>query len=105
MAEDPATPEEFARVKEYVKGKTALSMESPMGRMSQLGRSLLLDVPILSLDEIEERIDAVTLDDMKTLAGELYDPSRFSAAAVGPDEDTFRRALEPVNPQLVAAAA
>ncbi len=105
IAEDPATPEEFARVKEYVKGKTALSMESPMGRMSQLGRSLLLDVPILSLDEIEERIDAVTMDGMRAMAAEFYDPSQFSAAAVGPDEDTFRRALEPVNPQLVTAAA
>jgi predicted Zn-dependent peptidase len=105
IAEDPATPEEFARVKELVKGKTALAMESPMGRMSQLGRNLLLDVPILSLDEIEERIEAVTVDDMRELAGELYDPKRFSAAAVGPDEDAFRRALEPINPELVAAGA
>lgn len=105
VAQDPASPEEFARVKEYVKGKTALSMESPMGRMSQIGRSLLLDVPILSLDEIEAKIDAVTIDDMRELAAEFYDPARFSAAAVGPDEDTFRKALEPVNPRLVATAA
>ncbi len=105
ISQDPATPEEFTRVKEYVKGKTALSMESPMGRMSQLGRSLLLDVPILTLDEIEAKIDAVTIDDMRELAAELYDPKRFSAAAVGPDEDAFRKALEPVNPELVATAA
>jgi hypothetical protein len=49
------------------------------------------------------RTDAVTPDDVAALVTELYDPERLSAAAVGGDEDVFKRALEAVNPELVAA--
>lgn len=103
LCEEPATPEEFTRAKENLKGRTALSMESPMGRMMQLGGSVLFDVPILSLDEIEERIEAVTVDDLHAITSEFYVPTRFNVAAVGADEDTIRRALEPLNPELAAA--
>jgi predicted Zn-dependent peptidase len=105
LVENPASDDELARAKENVKGKTALSMESPMGRMSQIGASTLLDVPIYSLDEIERRVDAVTVDDLRALAQEFFDPSRFSVAAVGPSESDFRRTLGSVNPELVEAAA
>ena len=42
-----------------------LGMESTGARMNRLGASLLYDLPILETDEIMERIDAVTLDDLK----------------------------------------
>ena len=40
---------------------------------------------------------------LRPLLQELYDPARLSAAAVGGDADVFKRALEAVNPELVAA--
>lgn len=100
LAERSITADELARAKENVKGRVALAMESPSGRMSQLGASVLLDLPILTLDEIEAKIDAVTLDDAAEITGELYDPARFSAAAVGGDEERFRGALAPVSAAL-----
>ena len=51
-----------------------------------------------------DRIDAVTADDVTALADELFAPERLSAAGVGGDEAAFVRALEPVNPELAAAA-
>ena len=36
-----------------------LSMESPGSRMQQLGRAVLMEQPILTVDEVLERIDAV----------------------------------------------
>ena len=60
-------------------------------------------MPLLSLDEVLARTDAVTGDDIAALVDELYDPARLSAAGVGADEDAFRRALDAVNPELVAA--
>ncbi|MBJ7459419.1 MAG: insulinase family protein [Thermoleophilaceae bacterium] len=103
LCDEPATQAEFLRAKENLKGRTALSMESPMGRMMQLGGSVLFDVPILSLDEIEERIQAVTMDDLHTIASEYYAPGRFNVAAVGSDESAIRTALEALNPDLAAA--
>ncbi|MBJ7353824.1 MAG: insulinase family protein, partial [Thermoleophilaceae bacterium] len=103
LCDEPATPAEFVRAKENLKGRTALSMESPMGRMMQLGGSVLFDVPILSLDEIEQRIEEVTMDDLHTIASEFYAPQRFNVAAVGSDEATIRKALEVLNSDLAAA--
>jgi hypothetical protein len=43
-----------------------------------------------------EKIDAVTLDDMRSLVDELWRPGALSAAGIGPDEDAFRAAVEGV---------
>ena len=43
-------------------------------------------------------------EDVVALARELLAPERLSAAAIGPDEDAFRAALEPVTPALAEAA-
>jgi predicted Zn-dependent peptidase len=103
LREDGVTVDELERARENVKGRTVLSMESMLARMNRLGSSLLTDIPILSLDEVLAKTDAVTADDVAALVAELYDPARLSAAAVGADEDVFRQALEAVTPELVAA--
>jgi predicted Zn-dependent peptidase len=95
--------DELLRAKENVKGRTVLSMESTLARMNRLGSSLLMGVPLLTLDEIVAAIDAVTLEDVTGLARELFEPTRLSAAGVGGDEGTFLSALEAVNPALAAA--
>ncbi len=105
LVENPASSEELARAKENVKGRTALSMESPMGRMSQIGANTLFDTPIYTLDEIEHRVDAVTIDDLRTLVDEFYRPERFSVAAVGPSQADFKPALAALNPNLVEESA
>ena len=103
QAEDvPA--EELERAKENVKGRTVLSMESTFARMNRLGSAVLMDVPILSLDELLAAIDAVSAEDVAALARELYAPDRMSAAGVGAHEDTFRSALSGVSEQLTAVA-
>ena len=56
--EDPASEEELTRSRENLKGRVVLGMEST-GARSRLGASLLNDMPILSVDEMIERIDAV----------------------------------------------
>jgi hypothetical protein len=48
------------------------------------------------------RIDAVSAEELAELAADFYDPGRFSAACVGPDEGRFRSALAPVSGELVA---
>ncbi|MEA2176818.1 MAG: hypothetical protein QOG77_115 [Solirubrobacteraceae bacterium] len=90
---DPATEEELARSKENVKGRTVLGLESTSARMNRLGSSVLAGMPLLSVDEIIERVDAVSMDDVRELAAELFVPTRFSAAGVGGDEERFRSSL------------
>jgi len=105
FVEEPATEAELARSKENVKGRTVLGLESTSARMNRLGSSVLAGMPVLSVDEVIEAVDAVTMDDVRALAAELFAPDRLSAAGVGADEEVFRRALEPVSPQLAGVAS
>ena len=65
--------------------------------MSRLGISVLNGMPILSVDEVIERIDAVDVAALRELAGELFLPERLSIACVGPEEEAFQTALEPLE--------
>ena len=97
FADTPASDEELIRARENVKGRLVLSLESTSARMNRLGPAILNDVPILSVDEVIERIDAVTLDDLRALAAEFWPPDRLAVAGVGADEEAFHAALAPLR--------
>ncbi len=93
LREEPASAEELHRAKENLKGRVLLALESTGARMSRLGSEILAGAPLLSLDEVVERIDAVTLEDLAELARELWAPERLSSAGIGPDEATFEEGV------------
>jgi len=95
--EDPAEEQELTRSRENLKGRVVLSLESTAARMSRLGASVLNELPILSVDELIDRIDAVDVSELRSLAGELFHAGRLSVAGVGPDEEAFRAAIEPLG--------
>jgi len=103
LVDDGVTEEELERARDNVKGRTVLSMESTLTRMNRLGSSLLMGVPLLTVDELLAAFDAVTLDDVNKIARDFWQPEHMAAAGVGGDEDAFRRALESVSPALAAA--
>ena len=80
------TEKELNKAKEQVKGSLMLSMESTSSRMSRLGKNELLGRHI-TLDELLDRIKAVTLDDVHEAAKHMLGDSKFAIAAVGPLED------------------
>ena len=94
---EPISEQELTRSRENVKGRVALSLESTAARMNRLGSSLLGELPILSVDEIVARIDAVQADDLHKLANELFAGQRLSVAGVGANEDLFQEALAPLQ--------
>jgi predicted Zn-dependent peptidase len=98
LRRDGFTVDELERSKQNVKGRMVLSLESTAARMNRLGSAVLNGLPLLSLDEAVDRIEAVTLADLVALTEELLAPERLSAAGVGGDEDVFRSALEPLIP-------
>ena len=96
MQDDPASADELDRAKENLKGRVVLALESTGARMNRLGSEILAETPLLSLDEVVRRIDAVTRDDLAALVDELWAPDRLSSAGIGPDEAQFEEALAPV---------
>ncbi|MGH3075220.1 MAG: M16 family metallopeptidase, partial [Gaiellales bacterium] len=102
MGEGRFLPAELTRAKENLKGRIMLSMESTSNRASRLGKSVLTDTEILSLDRICAEIDAVEPEAIAALARQFFVPERLSAAAIGPNEDRFTDAVALLNPALAA---
>jgi predicted Zn-dependent peptidase len=95
---------ELERAKENVKGRVLLSMESTSTHMNRLGKSLVTDSEILSLDRVVAELEAVEAELVADLAATLLAPERLSAAGIGPSEERFLEALEQVSPTLARAA-
>ncbi|MHB1836858.1 MAG: M16 family metallopeptidase [Solirubrobacteraceae bacterium] len=89
VRESPASEDELRRAKENLKGRVVLSLESTGARMNRLGAEVLAGIPLIELDELVERIDSVSLDDLRELASELWAPERLSVAGIGPDREQF----------------
>jgi predicted Zn-dependent peptidase len=95
---------ELERAKENLKGRVLLSMESTSVHMNWLGKSLVTDSEILSLERIVAEVDAVEAESVCELAGVLLAPERLSAAGIGPSEERFLEAVARVTPALARAA-
>ena len=65
------------------KGGLVLGLEDSGSRMTRIGKSELVDDELLSIDEVLARIDAVTLDDVRALAAQLFSQPEI-LAIVGP---------------------
>ena len=105
MREQPASEEELVRARENVKARVVLALESSAARMNRLGASTLYELPLLEVDEIMARVDAVGLDDLRELVDALWAPERLSAAGIGPSRDAFCAAVAPVCPAAEPVAA
>ena len=102
--EEPVPAPELARAREHLKGRLVLGLESPATRMHRIGRAVLSGTELLEVDDIVERIEAVSADDIVALAQEFWDPSVLSVAAIGPSTDAVREAAGRLAPNLVEAA-
>jgi len=100
MGEGGFEEAELARAKENLKGRIMLSMESTSNRASRLGKSVLTDTELLSLDRICAEIDAVDSQAVAALARQLFAPDRLSAAGIGPSRERFDDAVALLNPAL-----
>ena len=78
---------EFFEAKEQLKGSFVLGLESAGARMNRNGKVLLLNGKILTLDEVIEKINAVTMEDVERNIKTMFDLSCLSASVVGKVEE------------------
>jgi predicted Zn-dependent peptidase len=93
-------PGELDRAKENLEGRLLLSLESTSNRMTRLGRALVTETELVTVEETLRRIRAVTEADVAEAARDLFEPERLSAAGIGPKESRFRSAVARLNPAL-----
>ncbi|MCC6173760.1 MAG: insulinase family protein [Chloroflexi bacterium] len=81
---EPVPQSELRKAKEFIKGRLQLRMEDTRAVASWLGGQELLRDEILTVDEILEQIERVSVDDLCRVAEDVIRPARMSVAVVGP---------------------
>lgn len=80
---EAVTDAELQRAKDQLKVSIMLSLESTSARMSNLARQEIFFGRQSTLDEILERINRVTTDDVQRVAGEIFGSRELAITAVG----------------------
>ncbi len=81
---DGATAEEMNKARELSKGRLMLRMEDTRAVSGWIGAQELLLRRVRSIDDAVAEMEAVTLDDLRRVAGDVLDLRRAFMAIVGP---------------------
>lgn len=87
LAQENVTDAELRRAVGFLSGAGALAVEDSDARMNRLGRSEISLGEFVDLDEWSVRLEAVTVDEIRALAGRLVAAPRVTAA-VGPVKES-----------------
>lgn len=77
------TLEELSRSKEYVKGSMVLALESSRNRMSYMAKSMFYYDRIVPIDEVVDNIDNVRMEEIVSMADEIFSDEYISLAVIG----------------------
>jgi predicted Zn-dependent peptidase len=80
---EPVPEEELRRAKDQLKGSLMLSLESSTARMSNLARQEMYFDHFYGLDELIEKIEAVTADELQQLANEFFRTESIAVTVLG----------------------
>jgi hypothetical protein len=92
IVEQVVTPAELERARASLAGGIVLGLEDTGSRMVRLGRSQITGTPLLDVDDVLARIDAVDHDDVAAAARAVLS-GPFTLALVGPVDDVDVDAL------------
>ncbi len=86
VAEKGLTDQELDRAKSHMRGSMVLSLEETSARMSRVAKSEIAHGEVIGLDDVLERIDAVSADDARKVAEEVLRRPR-AVTVIGPFDD------------------
>jgi len=86
----PIKERELKKAKEFIKGRSTLALEDTRYVNDLFGQSALFLPRILTPDEIFEKIDKVTINDVYRIAKDVFNPKLANLAIVGPYKNKTR---------------
>ncbi len=95
ISSEPVAPSELDRAREYTRGRLELRMEDSGAVAGWIGTGEALLPRILTVEEVIERFEAVTAEDLLRVARQYLDPAAARLAVLGPfrSRSLFERAL------------
>jgi predicted Zn-dependent peptidase len=85
-------PKELNRVKEYIKGNTLMSLENTTNRMVRLANSIYHYGKVVPIEDILNKIDAVTVEDVLKLSKEVLNESTLSKIIIRAKDNSIKKA-------------
>ena len=86
LSQKQVTKKELFKVKQQLKGNMILSLESSNSWMNWQASSYMIHNRILNIDELVEKIDAVSQEDIQMIAQKVCQVDAMNLAAIGPLE-------------------
>lgn len=83
---------DLKRVKEYIKGNTLLSLENTTNRMIRMATSILNYGKIISVEEMMQRVESVTVQDILEIANEVFDESKLTKIVIKSTSNSIKKA-------------
>jgi len=83
LKSEPVPEEELRRSKDQLKGSLMLSLESSTARMSNLARQEMYFDRFYTLDELLEKIERVTAEELQQLANEFFRTESIAVTVLG----------------------
>ena len=80
---EKVSAEELKRAKDQLKGSLMLSLESSMARMSNLARQEMYFDHFYGLDELIQKIESVTAEELQTLANRFFQTDNIAVTILG----------------------
>ncbi len=83
LKSEPVPSEELRRSKDQLKGSLMLSLESSTARMSSLARQEMYFDHYYGMDELLEKIEAVTAEELTELANQFFQTESIAVTVLG----------------------
>ncbi|MQF48362.1 insulinase family protein [SAR202 cluster bacterium AC-647-N09_OGT_505m] len=93
---DGVLEEELHKAREYLKGRLVLRMEDSRSVAAWMGAQEILNDQLLTVEQVLARVDAITTEDVQSVANRLLVTEKLSIAIVGPfrSDKQFRECLK-----------
>jgi len=82
-----ATPAELRKAKEYLKGTTALSLETTDAQADYIGYTTLVRGNPESLEEFYKKVDAVSAEHVCAVAQDMFTTNKLNLTVIGPHKN------------------
>lgn len=96
IARSGVSEEELKKVKDYIKGRTVMSLESSSSVASFFADQEILAGKILTPEEKISRIDAVKTDDIRRVAKDIFKNEKLNLAVIGPIDKKHEERLNKI---------
>ncbi len=96
LCDEPVDAKALAGAKEFVTGRTLMGMEETMSVAGWFGRQEAQRREILAVEDVLDRMQRVTADDMQRVARRLFRPTGSQLAIVGPHKRSLAKQFQTI---------